>query len=215
MGSYYYLASQLPYLIYGQPPPMSSEAFREKARPLLSDVDAALFDLVGLDPQPLKAGDTGSSYADNAPSSGCDFIDHWREWERTLRLNLAKHRSIKAKREGAAPVEPPAFPADAAAAAVKAVVATESPLEGEILIDKARWNAIEVLQGVDYFDRNTIFAYLLKLILLERRNSFQTETGFSQYKSLYASILENNATIGGNAASSGVQSGTSPAGEFK
>ena len=190
MGSYYYLASQLPYLIYGQTPSMSSLAFKELAKTLLDEGDAALMDLLDLDPQPLKAGEEGPSYADNAHASGSDFIDRWREWERTLRLNLARHRSIKTKRENSAPVEPPVFPADAAAAAVKAVVATESPLDGEILIDKARWNAIEVLQGGDYFDRNTIFAYFLKLVLLERRASFKTDAGFAEYKSLYASILE-------------------------
>ena len=191
MGSYYYLASQLPYLLYGQTPPMSSAAFRDLAKPLLGDHDAALLDLVGLDPQPPKAGEEGPSYADNAPASGSDFIDRWREWERSLRLNMARHRAIKTKRDGAAPVEPPIHPADAAAVAVKAVVATESPLEAEILIDKARWNAIEYLQGIDYFDRNTIFAYLLKLIILERRASFKAETGFAEYKSLYASILDS------------------------
>jgi hypothetical protein len=169
---------------------MSSAAFRDLARPLLSDGDAALMDLVNLDPQPPKAGEEGASYADNAPASGSDFIDQWREWERSLRLNVARHRAIKTKREGGAPVEPPVFPADAAAVAVKAVVATESPLEAEILIDKARWSAIDVLQGIDYFDRNTIYAYLLKLMILERRASFKTEIGFAEYKSLYTAILD-------------------------
>jgi hypothetical protein len=170
---------------------MSSAAFRDLAKPLLDAPDAALLDLVDLDPQPPKAGEEGPSYADNAPASGSDFIDHWREWERSLRLNMARHRAIKTKRDGGAPVEPPIHPADAAAAAVKAVVATESPLEAEILIDKARWNAIDYLQGIDYFDRNTIYAYLLKLIILERRVSFKAETGFAEYKSLYTSILDS------------------------
>jgi hypothetical protein len=170
---------------------MSSGAFKDLAKSLLSEHDAALMDFITLDPQPLKSGEEeGVSYADNAAASGSDFIDRWREWERSLRLNLARHRSIKTRREGGAPVEPPIHPADAAAAAVKAVAATESPLEAEILIDKARWSAIDYLQGIDYFDRNTIFAYLLKLILLERRASFKAEEGFAEYKSLYASILD-------------------------
>ena len=202
MGAYYYLVSQLPYLIYGQTPPMSPEAFREFAKPFLNAQDASLLDIVDIDPQPLKGGDAeGPSYAENATSCGSDFIDNWRKWERTLRLNLAKQRSLKAKRESAAPVEAPTSPTDAAFLAIRAMAAADSPLEGEILIDKARWNTIESLQGLNYFGRNTIFAHLLKLIILQRRASFQTEIGFSEYKSLYASILE------------GVQSGTSPAGE--
>jgi hypothetical protein len=181
---------------------MSPEAFKELARPLLNTSDTALLDMVSLDPRPSQA-DGGHPYADSAPPSGSDFIDKWREWERVLRLNLAKHRALKAKREGAVTVEPPVVPADAPAAALRAVAVMESPLEAEMLLNKARWNAIDVLQGIDYFDRNIVFAYLLKLFILQRHDSFQAETGFSEYKSLYASILES------------AQTGTSRAGESK
>ena len=190
MGHYYYLVPQLAHLIYGQTPPISSEEFRAIAMPLLSDEDAALMDMLGLDPQPLKPHEepSGITYADSFPGSGSDFVDGWREWERSLRLNLAKFRSAKLKRETA--VEPPGSPAEAVSAAARAVQES-SPLDGEKIIDKARWGAIDALQGTDYFYRNTVFAYLLKLILLERNALFNAETGFSEYKSLYTSILES------------------------
>ncbi|GHU03373.1 hypothetical protein FACS1894147_07230 [Spirochaetia bacterium] len=198
MGAYYYLVSQLPSLIYGQVAPLSSSAFRDLARPLLDSGDAALLDFCSLDPQPFKAADDGPAYAEHSIASGSEFIDRWREWERALRLNLARVRSVKGKREGAAPVEPPLFPADAAAAAARAVAA-ESPLEAELILDKARWDAIEGLQGINYFDRNTIYAYLLKLLLLERGAAFEVENGFTEYKSLYAAILERVQTPMGEA----------------
>jgi hypothetical protein len=169
---------------------MSSEAFKELAISLMSKRDAALLKTLRLEFQPPEAGEP-ASYAKAAKPSGSSFIDHWREWERVLRLNLAKYRSLKTRPEGVAPVEPPAIPTDAAVTAAKAIATAESPLEAEIFIDRARWNAIESFQGNDYFGHNTIFAYLLKLLILERRASFQAETGFSEYKSLYASILEN------------------------
>ena len=190
MGSYYYLVAQLPYLTYGQTPPMPPQAFKEMVRPMLTSEDSAFLDMVSL------------AFVEGAPACGSDFIDGWRDWERTLRLNLARNRAVKAKREGAATAEPPALPVDAAAVATRAV-AEESPLEAEITLDKARWSAIDSLLGYEYFDRNTVFAYLLKLLILQRRASFQTETGFSEYKSLYAAILD------------GAQSGTSRAGESK
>jgi len=170
---------------------MQAQAFRELCRGLLNPADAKLLDTLEIDPIPRKAGEEGPSYAEYAAPSGCEFIDRWREWERALRLTLAKHRSIKTKRDDASPVEPPIFPADAASVAVKAAVGTENPLEAEILIDKARWNAIDILLSGDYFDRNTIFAYFLKLLLLERHELFQAEAGFNEYNSLYSSILEN------------------------
>ena len=201
MGSYYHLASQLPYLVFGQKPPMTSAAFILLAKSLLNQTDAALIDLIALDPEPVQPGDEGVSYA-NSRSTGSDFIDGWRDWERALRLNMARQRAIKIKRDSGAPVEPPMFPTDAAALAVKAISA-ESPLEGEMLIDRARWSAIEVMQGGDNFHRNTVYAYLLKLLLLERQEKFNAKEGFDEYKSLYASIME------------GVQSGISPVGEPK
>jgi hypothetical protein len=188
VGAYYYFVAQLPSLAYGQEPPMSSVAFRDLAQVQLDAQDAALLDLVGLDPQPTNAAQP--AYVENAPSSGCDFIDNWREWERSLRLNLARVRSQRTKREGAAPVDPPVFPGDAVNTAQQASVSAESPLEAEEFLDRARWGAIERLQGIPYFSRNTIYAYLLKLLILERHASFKAEIGFAEYKSLYASILE-------------------------
>ncbi|MDR2052081.1 MAG: DUF2764 domain-containing protein [Treponema sp.] len=215
MGSYYYLAAQLPDLVYGQSAPMTSAAFLDLAGRLLDKEDSALLDKLSLDPgdpSDNPAGLPGSdpsrpAYAESAAPSGCDFIDKWREWERSLRLNLARNRALHLKREGGSPVDPPAHPLDAAAVALKAGVSAgtpdESPLETEIALDKARWNAIEHLQGITYFSRNTVYAYFLKLLLLERRESFNTEAGFAEYKSLYASILER------------AQQGVSPAGEPK
>jgi len=186
VGQYYYLVPQLPYLIFGQTPPMSPEAFRDMAMSLMDEEDAALLDTLGLGLKPPTGDAAGVS-------SGSDFIDKWREWERILRLNLVKHRSGKLKRE-APSAEPPVTPADAVSAAAKAV--QETPLEGEITIDKARWNAIDtLLEGSGLFDRNVVFAYMLKLIILNRQALFQTERGFSEYKSLYASILEQSGNL--------------------
>jgi hypothetical protein len=159
--------------------------------------DAALLDQVSLDPGPAGT----PAYAEPAPPSGCVFIDRWREWERTLRLNLARARAQRIRREGGAPVEPPGHPAAAAALALNAA-AVEAPLEAELFLDRARWNAIEELGGIDYFSRNTVYAYLLKLLLLERHSLFDPEAGFAEYKSLYASILER-------------AQGVSPVGESK
>ena len=189
MGAYYYLASQLPYLIYGQTPPMSSEAFKELAKPMLSKRDTALLEMVSPDPCPPELSGEGPSYSENAPSSGSVFINSWREWERTFRLNLARHRSAKLHWEGSAPVTPPTEPTDAVTAASRIAGLSESPLELEQHMDRERWDVIDGLQGLDTFSSSSVFAYLLKLMLLERHASFQADKGFIEYKSLYASIV--------------------------
>jgi hypothetical protein len=181
---------------------MNSAGFRDLAGSLMDKNDAALLDQLSLDPEPPGIPVVGPAYAENALPSGCVFIDRWREWERTLRLNLAQARAQRIKREGGAPLEPPGHPAEAAVVALNAAAVDESPLEAELFLDRARWNAIEELQGTDHFSRNTVYAYLLKLLLLERHSLFDTEAGFAEYKSLYASILES-------------AQGVSPVGESK
>jgi len=189
VASYHYLMAQLPYLIYEQKPPMSSVGFKALAETQLSEEDAALLDCLSLDPDPENI--FVPSYAELTPSTGCGFIDSWREWERSLRLNLARNRAVKLKRDNLSALEPPFYPVEAVAAASKALNAEISPLDGESIIDKARWSAIDALAGIDYFDRNSVYAYFLKLMLIERRMSFNAERGFTEYKSLYASIIES------------------------
>jgi hypothetical protein len=174
VGSYYYLAAQLPYLVYGQALPISAAAFKALAAESRSAADAAVFEHCTLDHEQDKP----------SPSS---FINRWKEWERVLRLNLARGRFQKLKREGSA-AEAPDYPANAAAVA-KTALTMESPLEAELFLDKARWDAIESFQGINTFSENAMYAYLLKLLLMERRAAFKTEEGFAEYKALYAAIL--------------------------
>ncbi|MDR2150382.1 MAG: hypothetical protein LBO67_06130 [Spirochaetaceae bacterium] len=168
--AYYYLTSQLPYLVYGQPAPFSAAAFKALCRAKLSKNDASELDLCVLDPV--------------ADMPAAPFIKQWYVWERALRLNLARYRAIQLRRDSP---EPPAYPADASALA-KQAASIESPLEAEVFLDEARWKVIESLQGLQYFHVNTLYAYLLKLLLMERRGAFVMEEGFAEYKRLYAVI---------------------------
>ncbi|MDR2966183.1 MAG: DUF2764 family protein [Treponema sp.] len=176
--------AQLPHLGFEQKPPMTSGAFISLAQDLMNKTDTDLLEKISL------------GFIDDQYTTGCKFIDTWQEWERTLRLNAAKNRSARLHRDTLTN-EPPYVPQDAAAAASKAVNSDCSPLEGEIIIDRARWNAIDELAGTDYFSRNHVFAYLLKLLLLERREAQNAEKGFSEYKSLYTQIIEDaNNSLG-------------------
>ncbi|MDR2068865.1 MAG: DUF2764 domain-containing protein [Spirochaetaceae bacterium] len=203
MGSYYFLIAQLPYLIYGQPAPMSPEAFKSLCDYHLDPADRVLLDYCTLE--------GGGIYREGFPSYGespeptpSAFINGWRSWERALRLHLARLRFQRLKPEGGtAPASPPEGMVQAALAA-KAALAIESPLEAELFLDKSRWDVIETLQGIDYFTRNTIFGYLLKLLLMERRSFFKAEEGFAEYKGLYASIME---AAGGLASVTSTESG--------
>jgi hypothetical protein len=171
--------AQLPYLVYDQKPPMSSSDFKALAKSLMSKNDADIIDNLFLD-------------ANVSPdrNTGCRFIDNWYAWDRELRLNLARQRVVKIKRDNAQIPQQPDYHMDVTTTVTKAIDET-SPLEGEIVLDKARWSAIESFVSSDYFDRSNAFAYYLKLLLLERRQIFNVDKGFAEYKSLYASIVES------------------------
>jgi len=197
--------AQLPYLTYDQKPSMSSEKFKELALSLLSKKDRVHLNYLALK---LEA-DIDIHPDENKKSSGCEFIDNWLEWERTMRLNLARHRSLKLyhdenflkysdgsgageNQENTDAVILPVQPADAFAAAAAVFTQDGSPLDGELLLDKARWNAIDLLTGSDYFHENNVYAYYIRLKILERRLLFGVEEGFSEYKTLYAQIFERS-----------------------
>ncbi|QQO08223.1 DUF2764 domain-containing protein [Breznakiella homolactica] len=209
MSSYYYLVAQLPYLMYGQAAPMSSDQFAALAKDMLDPADAALLELCSLDPEAADGDSQSPSYAGMPAPTPSSFLNRWREWERALRLHLARYRAQKIKRDNGAPVDPPENPLEAGSVA-KAAMAMESPLEAEQYLDKARWDAIETLEGLDHFGRNTVYAYLLKLFLMERRSLFTAEEGFSEYKALYASILEARYSEAGSDTGPGGQMSDGP-----
>jgi hypothetical protein len=192
VASYYFLTAQLPYLSYGQTAPMTLSRFRELCRENLTREDLALLERCTLDPDPVNPDMPPEERGAACAETPSEFINKWRKWERALRLNLAKGRAQQLKRDAGA-VDAPDMFQDAQAVA-KAALAMDSPLEAELYLDKARWDAIEEFQGTAYFHRDNIFAYLLKLLLLERRSSFKTEEGFMEYKSLYASIMESRGS---------------------
>ena len=178
MASYYYLVAQLPYLSYGFPSPMETRKFRELCVDLMDGNDLALLERCSLDPA-VSGGE----------STGSPLIDGWAAWERALRIHLAKFRAARLKREDAVLPDAPFEPLDAAAAA-RAALALESPLEAELQLDRSRWAAIEALQTGNYFSRDTVYAYLLKLLILDRKALFRVEEGFAEYKAIYASVME-------------------------
>jgi len=176
---------------------MGSEIFKSMAQKAMNSAEAAVLDYCTLDPTPPGADEKTPLYSKPAPRTVSSLVNRWMEWESTLRLNLAWGRAQKLKRE-ADVIEAPELPADAAAIA-KTALFMESPLEAELFLDKARWDAIESFMDFNIFSENAVYAYLLKLLLMERRALFIAEEGFTEYKGLYAAIIENagNITVAG------------------
>jgi hypothetical protein len=151
---------------------------------LLHPEDAALLKYCYYDPKLA---------VETVKPTGSDFIDLLMLRERVLILNLAFIRAAKLKRPS--PGDPP-HDVPRAEARGKAAFEMDDPLEATIYIDQGRWGALDDMTGLNLFGVNNIFAYLLKLQLLERRQRFDAETGAGNYKELYNSILnEYNSKV--------------------
>ncbi|MDR1470042.1 MAG: DUF2764 domain-containing protein [Spirochaetaceae bacterium] len=187
MRNYYYFVATLPSVSYGDAPPKSSEDFREECLYHLAPGDAAV----------LTSCTYNAAAVTAAKPTGSAFIDALLARERTLLLNVAYLRAARLKRQISG--EPPRDASDAEAVA-KAAFEMGDPLEAELFLDRGRWDAIDALSGLDLFSVNMVYAYLMKLQLLERRQRFDAEKGFAGYKQLYDTILdEYNAGSGGGA----------------
>ena len=135
---YYFLIAQLPYLSYGQAPPVSSAELKELCGEYLLPGHFKLLRhcVCGI---PEGAGTFRAVKQ--------DFIDKWRKRERALIHAMARLRAARLKTQ-----LPPAEHWDMDAEnQAKAAVAMDNPLEAELFLDKGRWDAVEQLQRHAYF----------------------------------------------------------------
>ena len=183
-GNYYYFIASLPYLSYGDTPPISSEEFREQCKGFLNKNDINLTRYCSYDPK-LAVETVGST--------GSAFLDFILMRERTLALTLANLRAAKLNRPSLGEL---AHDMPRAEAMAKAVFEMEDPLEAELSMDRDRWAVLEEVVGIDLFGVNTVFAYLLKLQLLERKQRFNFPKGSAEYRKIYETILnEYNSKV--------------------
>ena len=182
--SYYYFIASLPYVNYGDKPPMSSGEFEEQCKNFLTAGDLAHLRFCKYNPRLA---------IETVKSTGSDFVDLLMLRERNLVLNLAFFRASKLNR--ASPGDPP-HDMPRVEAVAKTAIEMENPFDAALFIDRARWGALDEVSSINYFGANTIFAYLLKLQLLERKQVFDTIKGTAAYHELYNTILnEYNSKV--------------------
>ncbi|MCX7655695.1 MAG: DUF2764 domain-containing protein [Treponemataceae bacterium] len=189
MATYYYLVAQLPSLSFGAPAGIDISYFVDLCETFLEEKDKALLPLLSLSPEGSNATTLGSGYEQEVEPCGSPLVDNWRRWERALRLHLGHGRYQRLKRESPRLADAPVDPLDAAKVA-RAALGIADPLEAETFLDRERWALIDRLVGFDYFGRDSVFAYYLKLHILQRRSLFTKERGLEAFSSVYASIVE-------------------------
>ena len=175
--AYYYLVSQLPNISGAEGKsalPLNSSSFRELCCRFLSEDEKLTVNGLSLVP-PKDTSSTGSV-----------FLDTWYEKERNLRYALAQIRAQKMKKD--ASVLPPGVTADIIQTA-RTAVGMDNPYTAEQFLYEYRIKLLDDLRPLDSFSIDAVYAYGLRLMLVERMRKFDVENGKQSYHKIYDSIL--------------------------
>lgn len=150
MPAYYtYLISSLPSLVFGAEPPFLFAEFLKRCRPLIPEEDFRLLQ--------------GASEARHPA------LEKWLEFDATLRNELVKIRAGRKKIDPAKYLRPCGLTDPSIAHIALNAYRNPSLLEGEEMLDQARWRYLEELCAGHYFDLDLLIAYAQKLLIMERR----------------------------------------------
>lgn len=178
--AYYYLVSQLPNISLTETKtalPLSSDDFKELACRFISENEKQIVLSLSLVP-PKESKSTDSV-----------FLDNWYENERNLRFALAQIRAQKMKKDSV-PL-PAGIVADIISVA-RTAVGMDSPLTAEQFLYEYRLRMLDDLRPMDSFSIDAVYAYGLKLMLVERMRKFEVENGKISYHKIYDTILDGD-----------------------
>ena len=178
-----YLVAQLPALAFTAAPPLGVDEFGGLARRFLPAADADFLDRIRLVP-PADEEERREAAA------GSTVLSRFYDWETELRNEWTRLRAPKLSREAAADLRPGA-PDYSARAAARAALSAASPLEGEILLERGRWDRIDALKTGHLFDLETLVAYSLQLLILHRKSAFVPDRGARAFEGLRRTLLDS------------------------
>lgn len=178
--AYYYLVSQLPNISSTETKaalPLSSSDFKELVCRFISEDEKRI--VLSLSLVPPKESEKTNSV----------FLDNWYEQERNLRFALAQIRAQKMKKDSV-PL-PSGIVADVISVA-RTATGMDSPLSAEQFLYEHRLRTLDNLRPMDGFSIDAVYAYGLKLMLVERMRKFEVENGKSSYHKIYDTILDGD-----------------------
>jgi hypothetical protein len=115
-------------------------------------------------------------------------LKSWYDWENTLRSELVKLRAAKKGTDAEKYISD--NPGEAGVVEIaREAFNQNSPLDGEKILDQARWDYLDMLEAGHMFDIGKLIIYYLKLQLLNRRAVLNKDKGQQEYEKIYADIL--------------------------
>jgi hypothetical protein len=170
MAAYYtYFISSLPMLRFGSKSALSLKDFLTRCAELIGDKECQLI---------RKAVSTdGFKLEGNLPQA----LLRWKEFDFSLRNELAKARSLRKKTEAARFLRPGGKTEMRIAHLAQSAFRQANILEGERYLDNGRWQELDEIASGHYFDLEFLLAYALKLAILERWSLIgSSQTGWAE-----------------------------------
>ena len=179
MKEQYYLVSQLPDISAERSVlPITEKYYRDLCSRFLTGRSLELLNKLSLEPSKMPE------------STGSSFLDSWYAHERALRYALSQVRAQKLKKD--AIPSPVCITADITQAA-RTAVGMDSPLQAELFLYEYRLSVLNNLQPLDIFSEDYVFAYGIRLMLVQRMKVFDKEKGTDSYHKIYDTILGEKA----------------------
>jgi len=156
---YPYLIPSLPMLSFGAPAPFSCAQFLERCAELISEDDHKVLRCLSVE----------------EPSGVLSpVIKKWLRFNITLKNELVKVRSARKKVSAENYLRPDGYAEPSFYHLALAACRDPRPLEGEKILDIARWNFLDELSFGHYFDFDLVIIYAYKLLILERWERINT-----------------------------------------
>ena len=174
-NQYYYTVSSLPMLMWDSDKFMTESEFLYACESTVAEKDF----------ETLKAS-LLSPVQGTAVTN--PVLKSWYDWENTLRSELVKLRAAKKGTDAEKYISD--NPGEAGVVEIaREAFNQSSPLDGEKILDQARWDFLDMLEAGHMFDIGKLIIYYLKLQLLNRRALLNKEKGQQEYEKIYADIL--------------------------
>ncbi|MCF7929847.1 MAG: DUF2764 domain-containing protein [Spirochaetales bacterium] len=126
--------------------------------------------------------------------TGNAVLDSWLNWETELRNELIRQRNAPFQTEGQNHIRE----ADTVAGhpdRVRPAIQADTPLEGERILDQARWQFLDDLSVGHYFDLEALIIYYLQLKILNRWQQFTPEKGEEKFQQIYDAITSDMSVM--------------------
>ena len=160
MDKYYYLVSQLPFLVFDSESTMTLEIFREEAEKWLTRRDLQILSRV--------------HWKDvSGPQKGPRLWRQYQAFEKQFRNELGMWRRLRKDNQE---YRPQIFSLS--------LVKEGNPLDVEKKLLQARWQYLEELEKEHDFDLSFLISYYLKLQILNHLNQFNKEEGMEIFENL-------------------------------